>query len=413
MGPLLSLYSEATSITGSTLFERTAKETAKWTMREMQSPEGGYYSSLDADSEGHEGKFYVWDKDRIEALLDEDDLGIFSRRFGLDREANFEGKWHLHAYEELRGLSEEFSIDQAVLQERLSRARHVLFLEREKRIRPGRDDKILTSWNALMIKGMASAGRRFEQVEFIASAEKSLDFIRSRLWKDHRLLATYKDGRAHLNAYLDDYAYLIDAVLELLQARWRTDDLIFARDLTETLLKHFEDRQNGGFHFTSDDHERLIQRPKSFTDESTPSGNGIAASVLIRMGYILGESRYLEAAERTLKQAADSIGGSPTAHASLLLALEQLLHPAQILILRGQGEDLKRWHRRCLQDYAPQRFILAIPKLTEELPQALQEKALRSETVAYLCEGMSCSPPITDWKTLEQSLAKSSVLGER
>lgn len=408
-GPLLALYSEASVITGSRLFERTATETAEWTMREMQSPEGGYYSSLDADSEGEEGKFYVWDRHRVEALLEADHYALFSRCFGLDRTPNFEGKWHLHSYEEPNAMCTELGLEETALYEGLDRARRTLFVEREKRVRPGRDEKILTSWNALMIKGMANAGRHLEQERFIASAESAMDFIHSRLWKNQRLLATYKDGRAHLNAYLDDYAYLIDAALELLQARWREDDLRFARDLTEVLLKHFEDRQHGGFYFTSDDHERLIQRPKSFTDESTPSGNGIAATVLQKIGYLLGETRYVEAAERTVKQAADSISSAPTAHASMLIALERQLNAPQILILRGQGDTLKHWHRRCEQDYAPQRLTFAIPNNAKELPQALKSKAPQGECVAYICEGMNCAPPITDWNALENALEATAA----
>jgi uncharacterized protein YyaL (SSP411 family) len=284
-----------------------------------------------------------------------------------------------------------------------------LFQKREARIRPGRDEKILTSWNGLMIKGMASVGRHLNEPQFIESAERALDFIHTHLWENARLLATSKDGRSHLNAYLDDYAFLIDGILELLQARWRSGDLAFATELAEVLLDQFEDRKYGGFYFTSNDHEQLIQRPKAFGDESTPSGNGIAASVLIRLGSLLAEPRYLEAAERTIGAASNAINNSPSAHASLLLALEQQLHSPQILILRGKGEPLRHWQQRCLSGYAPRRLTLAIPDDAQGLPKALASKPPMGETVAYVCEGLSCSSPITQWQQLEETLSTTAV----
>ena len=224
-----------------------------------------------------------------------------------------------------------------------------------------------------------------------------------------QLLATYKDGKAHLNAYLDDYAFLIDGILGLLQARWRPRDLTFACELAEVLLNRFEDRENGGFYFTSDNHEQLIQRPKGFADEATPSGNGIAATVLTRLGHLLGETRYLEAAERTLKQAAQAMRTSPMGHASLLNAYRDHLEPPQIVILRGRGEALEQWREHSVKDYAPGRFTLAIADDAQGLPASLADKVPRGETVAYVCQGMTCSPPITELSELGSRLAETTV----
>ena len=194
-GPLLALLADAHIVTGTPLYERCAGETAAWIMREMQSPEGGYYSSLDADSEHEEGKFYVWDRHEVECLLSNEEYLAFSRRYGLDRPANFENRlWHLY-------ISRTSDPD---LEPLLATARAKLFAAREKRVRPGRDEKVLASWNALAIRGMAHAGRVFGRSEWIASARRAFEFIRARMWQDGRLLATCKDGRAHLNAYLDD-----------------------------------------------------------------------------------------------------------------------------------------------------------------------------------------------------------------
>src|SRR5205814_2700899 len=237
-GPLLGLLADAWLVARAQLYARCAAQTAGWLMREMQSPEGGYYSSLDADSEHEEGKFYVWDRDEVRSLLSAEEYRAFALRYGVDAPPNFEGKhWHLR-------VAAPLAQDDAEL---LEAARRKLFAAREKRVRPGRDERVLGSWNAVAIRGMAHAGRVFARPEWIASARRALEFIRSRMWRDGKLLATYKDGRAHLNAYLDDYAFLIAALLELMQTEFSLRDLQFAADLAGTLLEQFEDGESGGF----------------------------------------------------------------------------------------------------------------------------------------------------------------------
>jgi len=408
-GPLLGLCAQAAVATLDAELERAARETAGWAIREMQSPEGGYYSSLDADAEGEEGKFHVWGRAQIEALLEPRDYAIFARRFGLDGPANFEGRWHLRVCEDLKDLAAAFDTDENSINTSLERSRQTLFDVREQRVHPGRDDKVLTSWNALMIKGMATAGRHLGMPECIESAHRSLDFIRQTLWRDGRLLATFKDGKAHLTAYVDDYVFLIDAVLELLQARWRSDELTFACELADALLGHFEDRTSGGFYFTADDHESLIQRPKVMADEATPAGNGVAAQALARLGYLIGDTRYIEAATRTLEAAAGAVAQAPIAHASLLAALEESLTPPQILILRGAGDTFDAWHRAAARAYAPRRLCFAIRTDARDLPPALGKKTPEGPAVAYLCEGMTCAAPITDSKDFEQMLAATDA----
>ncbi len=403
-GPLLCLYSDAWQATGEPLFKKTVEETAAWGMREMQSPEGGYYSSLDADSEGEEGKFYAWTRDEVKALLSEEEYSLFARRYGLDRPANFEGKWHLHTYRDTQALNREFALPEAQIEALIDSARQKLLRAREQRVHPGRDEKILTSWNGLMIKGMARAGRLLQRPEFIHSAELALTFIHATLWEDGRLLATYKDGKAHLPAYLDDYAYLIDGILELLQARWNRADLAFAQALAEVLLTHFEDQERGGFFFTADDHEALIHRPKPLSDDSTPSGNGIAAHVLGRLGHLLGEPRYVQAAERTLKLAWASIQASPYAYTTLLLALEEHLNPPQTLVLRGKPDAMAEWEDMARATYAPRRLCFAIPGDATDLPELLKERVPRGKVTAYVCTGTTCSAPADSLEAFAEAL---------
>ncbi len=287
---LLCEYSRASLATGEALFARIAGETADWVLRDLRAAQGGFYSSLDADSEGHEGRFYVWTRSDVQALLTAQEYAAFSRRFGLDLSGNFEGEWHLHAHESIDALASALGESPRSVEALIDAARAKLLRVRDLRVWPARDEKVLTAWNALMIKGLAIAARVLRRPDLAEAATAAVDFIRHRLWRDGRLLATTKDGRAHLPAYLDDYAFLADALLELLQTRWRSTDLEFARGLAEVLLAQFEDADAGGFFFTAADHERLIHRSKTFSDESLPSGNGVAAAGAVPVGVPAGRA---------------------------------------------------------------------------------------------------------------------------
>jgi uncharacterized protein YyaL (SSP411 family) len=402
-GQLLSEYARAALATGEPLFARISHETADWVLRDMRSAAGAFYSSLDADSQGHEGKFYVWSPAEVQTLLSAGEYAAFAKRFGLDRPANFEGEWHLHSYASLEEVAAAVAETPQTAGARIEAARGKLLQARNLRVWPARDEKILTAWNALMIKGLAIAARVLKRPDLSMAASTAVDFIRQHLWRDGRLLATYKDGRAHLPAYLDDHAFLIDALLELLQTRWRSDDLEFAQALAEVLLDQFEDGENGGFFFTARDSEKLIHRSKAFGDDSVPSGNGIAASVLSRLGYLLAETRYLDAAERTLKGAWPAMQEYPQAHMSLINALEDHLSSMQILVIRGDAASAAQWAADLAALYAPTRMVFAIPN-EAALPPALAAKAAGPATVAYLCSGMTCSAPMANLAEISRAL---------
>jgi uncharacterized protein len=403
-GPLLGLYADAWLLTGNPQFARICEQTAAWTLREMQSPEGGYYSSLDADSEHEEGKFYVWDREQVRALLDADEYAVCAAHYGLDRPPNFEDRhWHLHVARPLDAVARELGQPAQRVSALLDSARNRLFAEREKRIRPGRDDKVLTSWNALMIRGMAHAGRIFGRPDWLASARDALGFVAGTLRDGDRLLATYKDGRAHLNAYLDDHAFLLLALLETMQADFRSEDLELARAMADALLDRFEDRELGGFFFTSHDHERLILRPKPGHDNATPSGNGAAALALVRLGYLLGEPRYLDAAERTLRIFLPAMRQRPAGFASLCLALAEIAEPTRTVILRGEAPAVVEWRDSLARRYRPDTLILALDKALANLPDTLAKPA-GSGVNAYLCEGVSCRAPVSRLEQLQQAL---------
>jgi uncharacterized protein len=401
---LLCEYSRASVATGEALFARIAGETADWVLRDMRSPEGAFYSSLDADSGGHEGQFYVWTPAQVQPLLTPQEYSAFSRRFGLDREANFEGKWHLHAHASIDAIARGLGESPANVEALIDSSRRKLLAVRNLRIWPARDEKILTAWNALMIKGLAIAARALKRPDLAAAASAAVDFVRHKLWRDGRLLATYKDGRAHLPAYLDDYAFLADALLELLQTRWRSSDLAFAQQLVNVLRSQFEDSEVGGFFFTAREHERLIHRSKSYPDESVPSGNGVIAAVLRRLGLLLGDLSHLDAAERTLRSAWSALQQYPQAHMSLMNALEDFLGSTQILVIRGDPAATSGWAAQLGALYAPTRMIFAIPADAEELPPALAEKRPQTQVVAYLCSGMTCSAPMTSLAEISRAV---------
>ncbi len=407
-GPLLALYAEAWRATGDELFRRVALETAGWVLREMRSPDGGFYSSLDADSEGEEGKFYLWTREEARSLLDADEYKALARRFGLDGAANFEGRWHLRVTASLDDVAKETGIAPDAAARLIDGARAKLLEARDRRVHPGRDDKILTSWNGLMIRGLAVASLRLERDDFGKAAAGALDFIRTEMWRDGRLLATSRDGSAHLRAYLDDYAFVLDAILTLLQWRWSTPRLEFAVALAEAMLAQFEDAQGGGFFFTAHDHEKLIQRRRDFMDDALPSGNGVAAHALIRLGHLLGEPRYLQSAERTLRAAWPDLLRVPHGHTALLLALSELARPPRQVILRGAADTLREWRRICLENLDGRAAVYPIPDDAGSLPGVLGERKVMGEAAAYLCEGFTCKAPITEIDALAAGLNPST-----
>lgn len=396
---LLRVYAHAAVATGEPLFRRIVRETAQWLLRDMRAPEGAFWSALDADSEGHEGRYYVWTPEQIAQTLSARERAVFVRRFGLDGAANFENQWHLHGYRSSEDIGKELNLSTDAVEHTLQHARQKLLAVRTRRIAPALDNKMLTSWNGLAIAGLAVAARALQEPSFADAACAALDQLRVHAWRDGRLYAVQAGGATQFPAYLDDHAYLLDAIVELLQTRWRSADLAFAQMLADNLLQYFTDTARGGFYFTADDHEPLIHRPKSFADDATPAGNALAAVALQRLGWLLGEPRYLLAAENILRADWAALEHHPAAHATLLVALEEFLHPPQLLIIRGAPQAVDEWQRELDRLYQPRRLVFGIPS-DAELPEALQTKAVQPATVAYVCQGHSCSAPVNSLSAL-------------
>jgi uncharacterized protein YyaL (SSP411 family) len=372
-GQLLFLYSLA--VKQQPDFLEVVQQTAEWIKNKMQSDEGGYYSSLDADSEGHEGQLYVWNKSEIESILSKDEYQLINLVYGLVLPPNFEKKWHLTVSHSLAMTAERLKITLIKAKKLLLSAKEKLLTVRNKRIFPARDEKVLTSWNALMIKGMLAAGYVSQEKHFLESAERALSFIRKKLWSNHRLLVSYKDKKAHLSAYLDDYVFLCDALIMSLKISWNKDNLLFSIELAEIILKQFV-HNDGGFYFTIDEHEKLLYRPINFSDEPTPSGNAVAAKILMMLGHLTGETRYLDAAEKTLRAAWSMLNNMPA---------------EQIKIWRDQVDVLHN-------------TVFAIPDEDSGLPGVLASNALAGKVYAIICEGVTCSSPIMDLEEFKKSI---------
>jgi uncharacterized protein YyaL (SSP411 family) len=428
-GPLLSLYSQAYKLNGDPLFFDTACATADWVMREMQSVEGGYYSAQDADSEGVEGKFFVWSKSEITEQLnnclqmdgvDTQSIDLFKHRFGLNLPGNFEDQWHLHGHIPEAELADKHGIDRDELHRQFQRIKQHLFQHREKRIHPDTDTKILCAWNGLMIHGMACAGRLLGNTQYTHSAIKAAYFLKQHCWQNEQLFASYKDGKTTLKAYLDDYAFLLYGLLELLQSHWDNELYEWALTLADKLLSDFEDADYGGFYFTSHQHESLIQRLKSFSDDAIPSGNAIAATSLNRLGYLSGQQKYLDAAENCLRSAWSAINQHPISHCALLNTLSEHLTPPNILIIRSPGvdnpgndnpdNDEKNWQDLTQQYYLPFTLVYTIP--ADSTPHATLSSKLASEqpatNIAYPCSGKQCQPCLNTSAELQAYLRNNS-----
>ncbi|MGE5169846.1 MAG: thioredoxin domain-containing protein [Rudaea sp.] len=401
---LLALYADAARATGEAAFADVARGIVAWLAREMRADDGAFYSSLDADSEGEEGRFYVWTREEARAALGDDLWAVAAPYYGLDGPPNFEHReWNLRVSDSAAAIAARLQTTDDDVRMRLAAARAALFARRETRVRPGRDDKILTSWNALAIGALFRASRALAEPGWSELAFQALDALVATAWRDGRLYATRHGREVALPAYLDDYAFLLAALLEALQTRLRAPDFDLALTLAEALLARFEDRHLGGFWFTSHDHERLFHRTKPVHDNATPSGNGIAVQALIRLGHLATEPRFVEAAERALKLFAAGFAEAPSGQSTLLVALEELLVPPATIVLDGEPSQAKAWHERLQLDYRP--GVLVVDVAGIDAPAALVKgKATTAGAVAWVCRGMQCLPPITEYAGIDAAL---------
>ena len=405
---LLPLYAEGAARWSNPTLRSAAEGIADWLQSMMRQSSGGYAASIDADAAGEEGGFHVWSSDELAECLAASALGLFRRAYGLDQPPNFENRaWHLQRHVPAATLSREFELPEEEIEAILAEARHDLLEHRRSRVHPTLDDKQLTSWNALLAGGYVRAARALGREEWLERAEEILCFIRRDLWRDGVLWAVFNGGEARFHAYLDDYAWLLNALLDFLAARWSREWLDFAIELADALLGRFADPAAGGFFFSDAAVEVPITRSMIFQDDATPSGNGIAILALNRLGRLLGEPRYTEAAELALLRAMPQLQDSPLAFATLLTALMDAVRPASKLVISGTqleaGNAMKQWvERRYRLD------CYLVGPTVDGLPGVLSEFRSDRPVTAWLCRGTQCLPPVETHDELDRLLSEVS-----
>ncbi|MGI8981876.1 MAG: thioredoxin domain-containing protein [Pirellulaceae bacterium] len=408
-GLLMSAYLEAFTATHEERFARVVRQTADYMLKYMTDAAGGFHSTEDADSEGEEGKFYVWTPKEIEAVLGRERAGIFCYVYDVTPEGNFEhGTSILNLPKTIAQCAAIKDIEVKKLEQDLTQMRLKLLAVRDKRVRPGKDDKILVSWNALMIDALAKAGVVLQQPSYLAAAEKAADFILTKMSRpDGRLLHTYRNGEAKLDAYLDDYAYLVNALVTLYESsfdeKWNDE----AVRLADILLTRFTDKDRGGFYFTADDHEQLIARNKDLHDSSVPSGNAMAATALLRLGKLCGRNDYLSAAEGALLAGLSVMERSPTAAGQLLIALDMYLGPMpEIVIVGPDNDDTRAALSELHQRFIPRR-IIGRGKPGQQHSQHLASlfagrTSAGEHPSVFICENFACQAPVSGLEAIRR-----------
>ncbi len=409
---LAGVYLDAFLVTGDSIYQRVVRETLDYVLRDMTDPAGGFYSTEDADSEGEEGLFYTWTPDELETVLGEAAADTFGRVYDVTDVGNFEGRNILHLPKTLAQNGALLKRTAEELAAELDESRRKLFVEREKRVRPGRDDKIIVAWNGLMIGTLARAGAALDEARYVAAAKKAADFILERVrGNDGQLLHTWRAGRAKLDAYLDDYAALAEALISVYEATFEERYLQESTRLLDVVLAKFADPASGGFFFTAADHEPLIARTKELTDSSTPSGNALAATALLRLGKFLGRREYLDAAEATLAAAAPVMERVPLAAGQMLLALDWYLGPSHELVLIGDlaaraGQLALRSIRagflpRCVVAASDPTRKAAAPDVLRDL---FEGKETGEQPALFVCQDFVCEAPTVGTESIERRL---------
>jgi len=408
---LARAYLEAYQVTGDEEYRRVVEETLGYVTREMTSPEGGFYSSQDADSEGVEGKYFVWTPAEIAAVVGPDDAPLVCAYYGVTEGGNFEGANILHRMIAPDDAARSAGVSSEAMRTAVERARPLLLAAREGRVKPGRDDKILTSWNGLMLRAFADAARVLGRDDYRAVAEKNADFLLGKLRRDGRLLRTYKNGRAKIDGYLDDYAALADGLLALYARTFEPRLFAEARALADTMLEHFWDDGEGGFYMTGDDHEGLISRPKEIFDNAVPSGNSTAVDALLRLAALSGEKSYAARAERTLTALTGIVQRAPGGFGRTLAAMEFLLTTPTEVAIAGEQGNAETDALLAVVDraYLPTVVTAATRPGAVEAGIALLEgrEKVGGRAAAYVCERFACRRPVTSPGELARELGVS------
>ena len=403
---LALIYLHGYLLTRESKFRQVCEETLDFILRELYHSQGGFYSSLDADSEGEEGKFYVWSYEQIESILGSE-FEFFKAAYGITPQGNWEGKTVLQRTLDDSTLAARFKLDPESVREKLSESHRQLLQARAKRVRPGTDDKVLVMWNALALSAFAEAGRYLNRQDYLEAAVRNARFLLDNLQGNRRLLRSWRDGRAKHNAYLEDYASLVLGLLDLYQSDFNPEWFELAADLAAEMVAHFPD-PNGGFFDTRDDHETLLVRPKDIQDNATPSGNAMASEALLKLAALTDKGNYRDLAEQSLGLVADLATRYPTSFGRWLSAADFALGNVKQVaaVYESNKEDLQEFLQVLQSEYRPNLIVAAstVPP-PSNAPALLQDRPLKDgQATIYVCEGFVCKNPVTRVPELEKLL---------
>jgi uncharacterized protein YyaL (SSP411 family) len=408
---LARVYLEAFQVTKRQDYARVAQETLEYVLREMQDPEGGYYSTEDADSEGEEGKFYVWSRDEVDRLLG-DKAEAFCRVYDVTPSGNWEGTNILNRPRGIETVAEDLNTSVEALDTLMREGRRILFETRNQRVKPGLDDKILTSWNGLMIMAMSLGYRVLKDQRFLESARKAARFVLDHMTREGRLLATYRDGRARFPAYLDDYAFLIGGLVELYESDFDIRWIDEATRLSEDLNRLFWDDAAGGFYFTGTDHESLLLRPKSAMDTAIPSGNAMAATYFLKLATYTGIPDYETRAQETIRAFHTMLQRFPSAFNQMLCAIDYYLGSRREIAVVGSEDaaETKQALDRIRRTFTPNVAVAFLDPswpdrqaVEDRIPLLKGKKAANGTPLFYLCENYACQSPTEDVAEIEKA----------
>jgi|CXWL01.1.fsa_nt_gi uncharacterized protein YyaL (SSP411 family) len=410
------IYLKAFQATGNPLYARVAGEILDYVIADLQSPEGGYYCTRDADSEGHEGKFYVWTRDEVDRTLGKDDAAIFCDYYDVTGSGNWEGVNILNVPQPIETVAKQHNLTPEQLETRLVPMRRKLFDVREKRIKPHLDDKILASWNGLMIASMARGYRILGQPRYRQSAERAAVFVTSKMTKADRLQRTYRQGKSHTQGYLDDHAFMIEALINLYEATFELRWLREAQSLNESVVKHFRDAEAGGFFFTADDAEKVLVRTKDASDGATPSGNSVQLMNLLRLSLLLDRKDFADEAERVMRAFGKQLSETIFRSERMLAAIDfHYRRPKEIaFVFRGtNATDADKLIDAVWRTYVPNLTIAGMIEDSSDaqaaqklIPLLAGKKAIDGRPTAYVCKNFACSAPTGDAKSLQEQIRK-------
>ncbi|MDE2781238.1 MAG: thioredoxin domain-containing protein [Chloroflexota bacterium] len=411
---LARLYLHAFQITGRPLYRRITEEILDYVLREMTDPRGGFYSAQDADSEGVEGKFFVWTPEEIRAVLGEDDGNLVGGFYGVTDAGNFEGSNILNIHQAPEAFALEHGISEDDLESAIVRARPLLLEEREKRVHPFRDDKVIASWNGLMLRAFAEAGAALGRRDYVEAAAANAGFIHGEMYENGRLLRTYRDGRGKTGGYLEDYACVIDGYIALYEATFRREWLDRAVTLADTMIELFWDEDVGGFYDTGSEHEVLVTRPRDVFDNAQPCGGSVASEALLRLAIITGNEDYNLKGAKPLRPLSRVMSQAPGGAAYWLGALDFYISlPKEIAIFGCGDESSEKLLEAVYGRYLPNRVLVGVDlsaqsqedaAVAEDLPLLEGRGLVNGRAAAYVCQNYVCQLPVTEAEALAEQL---------